>query len=134
MSQVLPEHVLKRMSAADRSQLGKAGRTMAEAAEVFCFKSERDLQKHINRELNRRNIPFIYSRSDRRTTNTKGTPDFVFPLRGLFGRYGFIEVKFGSGKPSKEQTELIESLLANGAIGIVTKSFVEVKEFLDLHS
>lgn len=125
---LIPDNILKLMPKEERARLGISGVTKEEAQHSFEIKNERELQKLIRNELLRRDIPHSWSRTDKRTTNVVGWPDFTFPINGY---YGFIEVKYSGGQLSKEQEKVIESLIANGAKGVVARDFNSAKEFLD---
>ena len=75
---VIPEKWLKLMRPEDRKQFGKCGLTAEEAYQKFADRAEKDLHKLIWAELTRRGIVVIHSRMDRKSTTTKGLPDFCF--------------------------------------------------------
>jgi hypothetical protein len=66
-------------------------------------KTEKDLHKSIRHQLLYRGIEFFESRMDKRTTQRKGTPDFVFAVEG---RAIAWECKSPVGKLSKAQEEM----------------------------
>ena len=126
MNTVLPDHILRLIDPKDRPK-GKAGMTATEAQAAFAAKSERDLQNLIANELNRRGYWFTRSAMNKRTTNTVGTPDFIFCVNG---RFCAVEVKFAKGRVRPEQVEAIASIVTNGGRAKVIRSFQEFAEFL----
>jgi len=103
---ILPENILKRMSPRDRSPLGKAGRTRAEANAACDRLRERELQDQIAQFLNLRDVHFSRSRMDRKTTVAKGYYDFSIVLPG--GRHLAVEVKVPGGVISEDQKRLFD--------------------------
>lgn len=79
---VLPPHFLDKIDPRDRRALGL--RSDAERRETAVAKDEREIQKQIANYLRLLNIWFAQSRMDRRTSNTVGTPDFLFCYHGRF--------------------------------------------------
>jgi hypothetical protein len=108
--------VLRRMSAADRASLGKAGLTRADCEALCEAKNERELQKQIVSYLRLQGIEVNVSRTDKRTTHKKGWPDLTFAI--IFRVNGYRsewipcawEIKFGNGKLSPEQEKLATTL------------------------
>jgi hypothetical protein len=125
---LLPNHFLEKMDPAERRKLGKAGMTASEAAAKQIARSERDLQNLIANELLRRGIWFTRSAMNRPTTNTVGTPDFVFCVKG---RFCAVEVKFAKGRVRPEQATAIADIALNGGAAKVVRSFQEFIEFLN---
>lgn len=109
---VLPENILRRMSAADRKSLGKAGLTRADCEAIAEAKNERELQKQIVNYLRLQGIEVNVSRTDKRTTHKKGWPDLTFAVQSLGATSiaNVWEVKFGNGKLSLEQAQLAFAL------------------------
>lgn len=127
ISPILPDHVLEKMNPSDRKRLGKAGVTMREAIEKAEVKSERDLQNLIANELLRRGIWFTRSAMNKRTTNTVGTPDFLFCVHGLFCA---VEVKHAAGKLRIEQSLALSEIRVNGGRAVAVRGFQEFVQFL----
>jgi hypothetical protein len=124
---ILPENILSKMSPADRKKIGKAGVTSEEAALKQIVKSEGELQKLINNELNRREIWFAWSRMNKRTTSKIGTPDFLFSYKGKFCA---VEAKHEKREPTKEQRDAIRSIQRNGGTVAVIRTFQGFLDFL----
>ena len=74
----LTDKVLKLVSKADRQKLGL--KTMDEINAAAEAQTERDLHKYIRGLLELRGIEFIESRMDKRTTQKRGVPDFLFTV------------------------------------------------------
>lgn len=119
---LLPENILRLMSPADRAALGKGGVNKAEAEAKFIARSEKELQKLIAAELNRRGIWFHQAAMYKRTTGTVGTPDFLFAVNGV--PVG-LEVKYEKGRVRPEQKKAIEQMRANGWCCFVVYTFDE---------
>lgn len=131
----LPENFLNKMSPADRRPMGKAGVTNAEALAKFEAKNERELQKQIAAYLRRHNIWFAQSRTDKRTTNGLGQPDFLlstYPDGSSFPQPYALEVKFRNGKLSDEQEEVRQKMIRCGWHYQIVRSLKEVIELLKL--
>lgn len=101
---------------------------------------ESDLHDQIEAELKRRRWHYVHSRTDRKTTQAKGCPDFIIaaPGRSIYQGGGFdtclattywIEVKKKGGKLSPEQNVVRHVLTALGHNHAVVYSF---QEFLDV--
>lgn len=116
-AQLLPPSFLRLVSPADRKALGLSTMTAEETLAKQEVKSERDLHKLVRGLLGLRGIEFIESRMDRRTTQKKGVPDFLFaikdeaidPKSGAY--YSNIyavawECKIGKERPSDEQQRM----------------------------
>jgi len=114
---VHPENILRCMSDAHRKSLGREGMTKAEAEAAFIAKNEAQLQRQIIQMLNRHGIHVICSQTGKRTTTNIGTPDLLFtvPRRGSdIGTPCAWELKMKGNKPTKEQTETMLAMQANG--------------------
>jgi hypothetical protein len=81
---VLPTNILSRMSPADQRACSPTGRTPAETRAAAVAKDERELQRQIGSYLRLLGIWHVQSRTDRRTSNTLGTPDFLLAYKGRF--------------------------------------------------
>lgn len=134
----LPENILKCMPKEQREPLGKGFKTSAEAVATFETKNERQVQKHIANYLRQHSIWFSQSRTDKRTTNGNGTPDFLFSALLPYNDHQnriypiAIEVKFGDGKLSKEQEDVRGQMVLNGWCYFVVHSLQEVIAILAL--
>jgi hypothetical protein len=98
------------MSPSERKKLGKSGLTADEISAMTKVKSERHLQRMISSDLLRRGIYYIWQRTDKKATASKGMPDFVCCFEG---RFVGIEVKFGDGIPSAAQDDAKHSIIRN---------------------
>lgn len=123
---ILPEHVLKLVSAEDRKKLGKAGVTAAEAAEKGLARAERELQGEIVQYLNLQRIEVLWHRTDKKSHATIGWPDLTFCKDGV--PWG-IEVKTDAGRVRPEQYETMRKMTCNGWQCSIVRSF---KEFHNL--
>lgn len=130
MSTVLPNHVLRLMSPADRAKLGPAGVLAEEAMEVYECRTERELQELLvqwlttHRGVNR----VIRNWFGRKTTTESGTPDLLF----LYERTPFAwEVKTPTGKLSLAQERAQVAFLKDGWHYYVIRSFAEARAILD---
>jgi hypothetical protein len=103
----LPEHILRRMNKEDRAALGKVGLTASEAQAKCESRLERQEQRIFANECLRRELPFVWHRTDRKSAATLGTPDFIV---GLDGQTLWIEFKAPGGILSLEQTKFRERL------------------------
>src|SRR5687768_11329105 len=127
---VLPESTLRCMSPEDRRQLGKGGLTAAEATAKAEARNEKELQRQIYQFLRQRGYVAFRSRTDKRTTNNIGTPDF---LLSVHGKSVALEVKTATGKTSPEQDRLHEQMVnsQNGWSLWVVGDVESVKRILD---
>lgn len=124
---VLPDSFLRRMDNSERDRLGRAGRTWDEAEAARIKISERELQKQIVNLLNQRDIWHNRSRMDKRATNRRGTPDFLFFHKG---RAQAWEVKIGKAELSLEQIDCHLQMRRNGWHVFVVRSLTQAQELL----
>jgi hypothetical protein len=115
------------MATADRKALGKAGMLPEEAEAAFIAKNERQLHDQIANLLRLRRIWFCHSRTDRKTTQAKGVPDFLLALNGAAVA---IEVKYGPGKLSDDQERCIAHMRACGWSVHVVRDLEAVRAIL----
>lgn len=110
----LPENILKRMSKADRAKLGKSGLLACEAQARYNAKSEKRVHTQIENWLRLNDIFYVHSRTDRKTTNQVGLPDFLFawPFAGEI-RPVAVEVKVNGNKLSPEQAKVRQQMIRN---------------------
>ncbi len=73
--------------------------------------NERELHQRFSAWLNARWIPFLHSRTDRKTTTACGDPDYLLALNG---RCLFIEIKVDKNKLSPAQEARIGYLRTAG--------------------
>jgi hypothetical protein len=91
-------------------------------------KDERELQRQIANWLRLHGIWFTQSRMDRRTSNTVGTPDFIFCYRGRFVAW---EVKCPWSRALRpEQQKAADAIVAAGGEWRLVTSLVEAKGHL----
>lgn len=131
---ILPENILKHMSKADRAKLGKAGVLASEATEKFSAKREKDVQRDICNWLRQRDIFYFWSRTDRKTTTIKGTPDFAFlwPVEDGKGDPTAVEVKIGKNALSDEQQRVRWLMEKEGWNYLVVNSLTELRVWLGI--
>lgn len=104
---VLPENMLRCMSAKDRQELGQ--KTASEILEAGEAKSERELQKQIVGLLRLKGIEVNVSRTDKRKTDRVGWPDITFAVSQIKSTGSMLthaclwEIKMPRGQLSAEQ-------------------------------
>jgi hypothetical protein len=99
----------------ERAPFGKGGRTTEEAQRKYLVRLERNEQNTLLNWLMLQEesgkLTFDWSRTDRRTTNRKGIPDFRI-YRG--GRVLLAEMKMEGAKLSPDQEQMREKFLRSG--------------------
>jgi hypothetical protein len=125
---ILPDHVLKRIPPAERKPLGKAGMTSAEGNLAAERRAERELQKDMENTLRQRNLFFVRSRMDKRTRTRRGLPDFIIVLHGE--RALLVEAKVHGGQVSEDQAKVFADYW-NQTGGIV-HLILNLPAFIDL--
>jgi hypothetical protein len=109
---MLPANITRCMSEADQRAVSSSGKSAAETRAAAVAKDERELQKQLANYLRLLGLWFTQSRMDRRTSNTVGTPDFVFPYRGAAV---YWEVKCPWSRALRpEQAKAREAILKQG--------------------
>ncbi len=109
----LPDRVKVRMQPEERKDLGLE--VMSEQHARLVRRLEKDEQNTLLSWLSLREddgiLVYDSSRTDRKTTNRKGMPDFRLYAKGgaLLG-----EMKVGAGKLSPDQVEMIEKFSRSG--------------------
>ena len=99
-----------------------------EAREKAVAKNEREIQRDIANLLRQRGIWHVQSRMDRKTSNTVGTPDFLFPHRS---RWVAWEVKCPwSPRLRPEQAEARDAILRQGGVWQLITSCQQAREHL----
>lgn len=122
-AEFLPDKFLDKIAdPAERKRLTGSPLTSPERIAKEDAKLERELHKLISQELNRRQIPFIHSRTDKKTTQQKGIPDFVFVING---QPFAVECKTAVGALTKEQESILTDMKKSGWTVSVCRSFVE---------
>lgn len=119
---LLPESFLNKMAAADRKLLGRPALLASERQAQAGLKLEREIHKLIWNELLRRGIFAIHSRTDKRTTNAVGLPDFCMAING---HPVAIEVKLPGEKLTEEQEAVSRRMVQNGWQYFIVYSFEE---------
>jgi len=119
---LLPDNILRCMSPSDRSNLGKAGLTAEEACAKASTRAERQQHNILISWLRLHDLWFWHARTDRRSSSTLGTPDFLV-IEG--GRCLPIELKVGSNKLSIEQGRVKEHLERHGTAVLIAYSAAE---------
>ena len=123
---ILPENILKCMSAADRKSLGKAGKTAAEAIEQYEYNTEKALQDAVETWCNSQpDVDCRRCRMDKKATTRPGTPDFFCSVAQLAL---YIECKLPSGQLSAVQEREIAHIRSRQGRVIVVTSLKEVQE------
>jgi hypothetical protein len=124
---VLPLNIIRCMSKDDRNTLGKAGDLPEEINKKIKDRLEKDLHSEVSRYLKILGIPFVYSRTDKRSYLVPtGWADLTLCYKGMFV---CIELKTGS-KLSPEQQCCREEILRAGGRYLVARQTSEVKDFL----
>ena len=123
----LPEHILRMIDFAERKKMGKHFRTSEEIASDAERITERKLHAQIRSLLSLKNIVYFESRMDKRTTQKKGAPDFIFATKGIPVAW---ECKVGKGKLRPEQEEMLCKMEVNGWRIKVVRSLQEASEAL----
>jgi len=129
---LIPDHIIRLMSPADRSALGKSAVTVEEHAEKAGDVAEKILQEQMIALLHHRGITPNWSRMDKPKTDRVGWPDLTFaiPSKNGFGIPCAVEVKRPGKTPTPEQIEMMEMLVENGwAVRVIT-SLVGFRDFL----
>ena len=119
---ILPEHVLRCVSAEDRKKLGPAGVIADEVREKGLARAERQLQGEIVQYLRLHGIEVLWHRTDKRSRATVGWPDLTFCKHGV--PWG-LEIKTFSGRVGPEQAETMRRMRINGWQTAVARSFQE---------
>lgn len=124
---VLPEHILRLMSPADRAKMGTAGMTAEEAIAAADARAEKLLQADIAQYLTLLEVEFIQPSMAKKSALPKGWTDFTLAYRGIPLA---IEVKNADGKVKPEQSDCHERLRKCGWLVFVVRSLAEVQSIL----
>jgi len=121
----IPENIRKCMEPKLRKEMKVL--TLCEVFEKEDRKDELEMHRQLEAYCNCHDIGFVHSRTDKKSTTQKGTPDFVL----LWGGYGCaIELKGPHGKLSPEQEKVIQAWTHKSRIPcLVTSSLKEAIEF-----
>lgn len=127
-STTLPDHILRKMSPADRKKLGAAGLTAGEATAKALAGEEIALQDQIGSLLRQRDVPYIQPNPKRKSPLPEGWPDFTFTYRGV---PFVVEVKTAVGTLSAEQAKLHPQLARAGWRVRVVRGLGEFRALLE---
>jgi hypothetical protein len=115
------------MTPETRKPLGKAGMLPEEVNKKIVDRLEKDLHSDVTRYLNLLDIPFVFSRTDKKSFLVpQGWSDLTLCYRG---RFVAIELKTGS-QLSTEQFTVRDRILRNQGKYLVARELEEVKNFL----
>ena len=112
---------------AERARIIGSPLPSAERHAAEDVKIERELHKLIANELLRRQIYFVHSRMDRKSTQNLGVADFVCCVTG---RFVCFEAKTATGSLSDEQLAARMEVIRNGGRYYVVRSFQEFYDAL----
>jgi hypothetical protein len=125
---ILPANLTRCMSEADQRAVAPNGKTSAELRAAAIAKDERELQKQLANYLRLLGLWFTQSRMDRRTSNTVGTPDFVFPYKSAAV---YWEVKCPWSRALRpEQAKAREAIIKQGGEWRLITSLAEAQAHL----
>lgn len=108
----------EKINASERKALGKVAMTSTDAEEKRTYELEKDLHNDFIQWLNLNEFPYERNRMDKRSTGTKGEPDFKVYKNN---RVAFVEFKADDGRLSDDQKERIEQLEKGGNVVLVTR-------------
>lgn len=106
---IIPQNIVERMSPMDRGDLNQS--TAEERSSIVDLRLERDLHKLIMNELSRRQIFYVHSRTDKKTSQNVGVPDFIFAVLGLPTA---VEVKLPGRKLTADQEYVRNAMIQDG--------------------
>jgi hypothetical protein len=124
----IPDNIKRLMAPSDKPK-GNAGITFDQAQEKRDQREEREIQRDIATDLDRRGIPYCRPRIDRKSTIRIGWPDFTL---SYCGRFVGLEVKTATGRLSPEQQDCLFAIRAAPSCGIAVtvRSLADVVELL----
>jgi len=127
---VIPQNIVEKMDPKDREDLQQ--KTSEERASKVDLTLEREIHSLIQNELSRRQVFYIHSRTDRKTTQEPGVPDFILGLKFVGQpRPVGIEVKL-PGKNLSEDQEIVKAeMIQCGWHYHLVHSFQEFKDVLE---
>lgn len=126
--ELLPNSFLDKIAdPAERARIVGSPLPSAERHAAEEVKVERELHKLIGNELLRRQIYFVHSRMDRKTTQAAGTADFVCCVAGHFVCF---EAKTATGSLTDEQLAARMEVIRNGGRYYIVRSFQEFYDAL----
>jgi hypothetical protein len=125
---ILPANLTRCMSEADQRRLSSNGKTPLEARAQAVAKDERELQRQVANYLRLLNVWHVQSRMDKRTSNTIGAPDFIFPYAGAAV---YWECKCPWSRALRpEQAKAREAILAQGGDWRLITTLAEAQSHL----
>ena len=124
---ILPDNILRKMSAADRSKLGKAGRTYSEVCAAKAVRNEADLQKQVRQLLNLNCCAVLQAPQGKASRMPAGWPDFTFSLNG---RACAIECKTATGVVSPDQDAMIRKMVQDRWLVCIARSLNDAATFV----
>ena len=131
MGVILPDHILSKLSPADRQQISQAaghpnaGLTANEAREKAMQRSEKEAQHEISQFLRISGIEFICPPMNKRSQLPEGWPDATFARNGVPIA---LEVKVWGQKPRPEQNARHDAMRRNGWQVYVVSGAADVKD------
>ena len=129
-SKLLPDKILRLMSAADRREYARGQLTGEEALEAARVRSERDLQNLAERYFRLRGVVAVRARMDKATTTAVGTPDFLLSLAGLGGVAVEFKLPGEELTPEQEAMKLKMTTPPNCWHWVTARSLDDIKQLL----
>jgi hypothetical protein len=127
----LPDSILDKIHPQDRRSAGLPApmpkATITRIQQCGLPANERALQNQIENWLRLKGITAIRSRMDRKTSNNKGTPDFLFAVKG---RAVAVECKLPGIRPTIEQQKILVALANDGWKVAVIHTLDELRSLL----
>lgn len=121
---IIPQNLLKLMTASDRKQFDKAGWTAEECQDRIDMRLERKLHAEFNGFLRRHEFNLVIHGDPRKRSQLPpGWPDYS--IFSFVGKVLFIEFKVGRNTLSEIQKEVIASLLKEGFTVLVLRSYAD---------
>ena len=117
-SGAIPENIRRCMTKEERKEMRTP--TSEEAQSKIDLRTERDIHKQFLNWCSRNGIMVRHQRTDRKTSEEKGWPDFQCVKKG---RVCWVEFKLGLNKLTDEQEEMIRRLRLNGFSVFETNSY-----------
>lgn len=124
---LVPENILRCMSAEDRRRYAKGQFTAMEVYERVAAKDEKKEHNRFISWLRRHDLDYTHSRTDKRSTIQKGVADFHI-WKGE--RHCFVEFKSEFGKLSQEQKDFLARQCERGTPVLVSQSYIEASHFV----
>lgn len=117
----LPENIRRCMEPKTRKQLGVL--TLCEVFAKEDRKEELEMHRQLQNYCNCHQIACVHSRTDKKSTTRKGTPDFVLLWNG---KGCAVELKGPNGKLSEDQSKTIQTWSQDSKVPcLVTSSLKE---------